>query len=54
MEDFIKFVVEEIPAKKKRGRPRKATQEGTGWLGDQLKKVKKSAQGAVRTVGKTV
>ena len=57
MEDFIQFVIEEIPEKKKRGRPRKNKKtdlEGDGWLGDQLTKVKKSAQKAVRKVGSVV
>jgi hypothetical protein len=58
MEDFIKFVIEEIPQKKRRGRPagskNKKQLEGDGWLGDQLAKVKKSAQKAVRKVGSVV
>lgn len=37
--------------KKKKGRPKK---EGKGWIGDKLTAAKKAAQGAVRTVGKTV
>ena len=40
MEDFIQFVIEEIPEKKKRGRPRKNKKtdlEGDGWIGDKLK-----------------
>jgi len=112
MEDFIKFVIEELPAKKKRGRPRKGGKmalpendyglgrtpryipppptlmdtfnlfapptpnpqreanriraaelraerrrerlggaEGEGWIGDQLKKIKKTAQKVARKVG---
>jgi hypothetical protein len=42
---------EDKPFKKKRGRPKK---EGKGWVGDKLTAAKKAAQGAVRTVGKTV
>lgn len=59
MEDLIQFIKQELP-KKKRGRPRKkggATDtdlEGEGWIGDQVKKVKKAAQKAARKVGAVV
>jgi len=57
MEDFIQFVIEEIPEKKKRGRPRKNKKtdlEGDGWIGDKLKAAKKLAQKGVRKVGSVV
>ena len=57
MEDFIQFVIEEIPEKKKRGRPRKNKKtdlEGDGWIGDKLTAAKKLAQKGVRKVGSVV
>ena len=60
MDDFIKFVIEEMPEKKRRGRPagsrnkKKASQEGEGWIGDKLTAIKKGVQKGVRKVGAVV
>lgn len=56
MEDFIRLIVEELPAKKKRGRPKKggAVMEGDGFIGDKLRAVKKTAQRVARKVGAVV
>lgn len=60
MDEFIKFVIEEMPEKKRRGRPagsrnkKKASQEGEGWIGDKLTAIKKGVQKGVRKVGAVV